>query len=93
MRYTSVVHPETWFSRASLSVHPKAYHCNALGVALDFCVLLFSPMRVHAHIAALIFIGMVLASSYTLLWLTSILPNRAHNARDARDLSSSTNLW
>lgn len=50
-------------------------------------------MKVHAHIAALIFIGMVLASSYTLLWLTSILPNRAHNARDARDLSSSTNLW
>jgi len=66
---------------------------NALGVALGFSVLFFSPMKVHAHIAALIFIGMVLASSYTLLWLTSILPNRAHNARDARDLSSSTNLW
>jgi predicted RND superfamily exporter protein len=64
---------------------------NAFGVALGFSVLFFSPMKVHAHIAALILVGMVLASTYTLLWLTAILP-KTQSAREARRLSSSTNL-
>jgi predicted RND superfamily exporter protein len=64
---------------------------NAFGVALGFSVLFFSPMKVHAHIAALIFVGMVLASTYTLIWLTAILP-KTQSEREARRLSSSTNL-
>ncbi len=65
---------------------------NAFGVALGFSVLFLSPMKVHVHIAALICVGMALASIYTLLWLTSVLPEKTQIARKADSLSSSTSL-
>lgn len=65
---------------------------NAFGVALGFSVLFLSPMKVHVHIATLICVGMALASIYTLLWLTSILPEKAQTVRKADSLSSSTSL-
>lgn len=68
----------------------KPIFANALGVAFGFSVLLFSPMRVHVHIAMLIFVGMVLASFYTVLWLSSVLPSKVQSKREARALSSST---
>lgn len=52
----------------------KPIVANAFGVALGFSVLFLSPMKVHVHIATLIFVGMLLAAMYSLLLLPSLLP-------------------
>ncbi|MCX7813197.1 MAG: MMPL family transporter [Pseudothermotoga sp.] len=65
---------------------------NAFGVALGFSVLFLSPMKVHVHIAALICVGMALASTYTLIWMTSVFPEKVQTARKASSLSSSTSF-
>ncbi|MEJ5228553.1 MAG: MMPL family transporter [Pseudothermotoga sp.] len=54
----------------TLQITGKPILANAVGIAVGFSVLLFSPMSVHVHIAVLIFIAMIMASLYTLFWLT-----------------------
>ncbi|HEY8542854.1 MAG TPA: hypothetical protein VIL29_10760, partial [Pseudothermotoga sp.] len=46
---------------------------NAFGVGIGFCVLLLSPMRVHVHIALLMFIAMFMSAFYTLFWMCGII--------------------
>jgi len=50
----------------------KSILANAVGIGLGFSVLLFSPMKVHVHIAVLMFIAMIAASLYTLFFLCGI---------------------
>ncbi|RKX36861.1 MAG: hypothetical protein DRP20_05510 [Thermotogae bacterium] len=50
----------------------KSILANAVGIGLGFSVLLFSPMKVHVHIAVLMFIAMITASFYTLFFLCGI---------------------
>jgi len=60
----------------TLQITAKPILANAVGIAVGFSVLLFSPMSVHVHIAILIFIAMIMSSLYTLIWLSRVTRER-----------------
>ncbi|HPP70536.1 MAG TPA: MMPL family transporter [Pseudothermotoga sp.] len=61
---------------STLQVTGRSIIANAMGVGIGFSVLLLSPMRVHVHIAILMFIAMFMSCFYTLFWLCGIIDTR-----------------
>ncbi|WP_041081680.1 efflux RND transporter permease subunit [Thermotoga profunda] len=57
----------------TLNIAARPILANAFGVGIGFCVLLLSPMRVHVHIALLMFIAMFMSAFYTLFWMCGII--------------------
>ena len=57
----------------TLNIAARPIVANAFGVGIGFCVLLLSPMRVHVHIALLMFIAMFMSAFYTLFWMCGII--------------------
>jgi len=61
----------------ALSTVSRPIMANALGLAAGYSALFFSPLRIHTHVAAVMWVAMLVSSLATLLLLSIFYSRRA----------------